>query len=82
MKILLHSTILLYCTPLHLFYDMNGVAGLNWKKIGSFMGQNIKTVEDRPYTRKNKEITRCSRQKAQNSMVLMCGSELRIGSKS
>ena len=28
---------MLYCTALHHFYDMNGVAGLNWKKIGSFI---------------------------------------------
>jgi hypothetical protein len=27
------------------------IAGLNWKKIGSFIGENIKTVKDRPYTR-------------------------------
>jgi len=47
---------------------MNGVAGLDWKKIGSFIGENSKTVKDMPYTRKNKEITRCSGQKAQNSI--------------
>lgn len=29
---------------------MNDIAGLDWKKIGSFIGENIKTVKDRPYT--------------------------------
>ena len=30
---------------------MNDITGLNWKKISSFIGENIKTVKDRPYTR-------------------------------
>ena len=46
-----YASISLYCTALHHFYDMNDIAGLNWKKIGSFIGENIKTVRDRPYTR-------------------------------
>jgi len=37
-----YASISLYCTALHHFYDMNDIAGLNWKKIGSFIAEKIK----------------------------------------
>ena len=30
---------------------MNDIVGLNWNKIGSFIGERVKTVKDRPYSR-------------------------------
>jgi hypothetical protein len=47
------ASITLYCTALRHFYDMNDITGLNWQKISSFIGENIKTVKDGPYTRRD-----------------------------
>ena len=47
------ASISLYCTALHHFYDMNDITGLNWKKIGSFIGENIKTVNGAGFNWKN-----------------------------
>ena len=61
---------------------MNDIAGLNWKKIGSFIRENIKTVKDRPYARE--EISRLlddsQDKRLKIAILLMCGSGLRIGS--
>jgi integrase len=77
-----YASISLYCTALHHFYDMNDIAGLNWKKIGSFIGENIKTVRDRPYTREeiSKLLDAAQDKRLKIAILLMCGSGLRIGS--
>ena len=73
-----YASISLYCTALHHFYDMNDITGLNWKKIGSFIGENIKTVKDRPYTRE--EISRLldasQDKRLKIAILLMCCSGL------
>jgi integrase len=77
-----YASISLYCTALHHFYDMNDIAGLNWKKIGSFIGENIKTVKDRPYTKEeiSKLLDAAQDKRLKIAILLMCGSGLRIGS--
>jgi uncharacterized membrane protein len=45
-----YSSVSLYSGALRHFYDMNDVT-LNWKKIKNFLGEHVKTVKDRPYTR-------------------------------
>ena len=76
------ASISLYCTALRHFYDMNDITGLNWKKIGSFIGENIKTVKDRPYTREeiSKLLDAAQDRRLKIAILLMCGSGLRIGS--
>jgi uncharacterized membrane protein len=73
-----YASISLYCTALHHVYDMNDVAVLNWKKIGNFIGENIKTVKDRSYTRE--EISRlldaAQDKRLKIAILLMCGSGL------
>jgi hypothetical protein len=39
-----------YLAAFHKFYVMNDVTQLNWTKIHSFLGENEKQTEDRPYT--------------------------------
>ena len=77
-----YASISLYCTALHHFYEMNDIAGLNWKKIGSFIGENIKTVKDRPYTKEeiSKLLDAAQDKRLKIAILLMCGSGLRIGS--
>src|SRR6476660_8095881 len=77
-----YASISLYCTALHHFYDMNDITGLNWKKIGSFIGENVKTVKDRPYTREEigKLLDAAQDKRLKIAILLMCGSGLRIGS--
>jgi integrase len=77
-----YASISLYCTALHHFYDMNDIAGLNWRKIGSFIGENIKTVKDRPYTKEeiSKLLDAAQDKRLKIAILLMCGSGLRIGS--
>ena len=77
-----YASISLYCTALHHFYDMNDIAGLNWKKISSFIGENIKTVKDRPYTKEeiSKLLDAAQDRRLKIAILLMCGSGLRIGS--
>lgn len=76
-----YASISLYYTALHHFYDMNDITGLNWKKIGSFIGENIKTVKDRPYTREeiSKLLDDAQDKRLKIAILLMCGSGLRIG---
>jgi integrase len=61
---------------------MNDIVGLNWKKIGSFIGENIKTVKDRPYTKEeiSKLLDAAQDKRLKIAILLMCGSGLRIGS--
>ncbi|MGA9940608.1 MAG: hypothetical protein WBP88_01295, partial [Nitrososphaeraceae archaeon] len=77
-----YASITLYCTALRHFYDMNDITGLNWKKISSFIGENIKTVKDRPYTKEEirKLLDAAQDRRLKIAILLMCGSGLRIGS--
>ena len=77
-----YASITLYCTALRHFYDMNDITGLNWKKISSFIGENIKTIKDRPYTREeiSKLLDAAQDRRLKIAILLMCGSGLRIGS--
>lgn len=61
---------------------MNDIVGLNWKKIASFIGENIKTVKDRPYTKEeiNKLLDAAQDKRLKIAILLICGSGLRIGS--
>lgn len=54
----------------------------NWKKIASFIGENIKTVKDRPYTKEeiNKLLDAAQDKRLKIAILLICGSGLRIGS--
>jgi hypothetical protein len=53
-----YASISLYCTALHHFYEMNDIAGLNWKKIGSFIGGEYQDGKGQAiYKRRNKQIT-------------------------
>ncbi|MFI5405823.1 MAG: tyrosine-type recombinase/integrase [Nitrososphaerales archaeon] len=76
------ASITLYCTALRHFYDMNDITRLNWKKISSFIGENIKTIKDRPYTREeiSKLLDAAQDRRLKIAILLMCGSGLRIGS--
>ena len=82
MQNLSSASVTLYCTALRHFYDMNDITGLNWKKISSFIGENIKTVKDRPYTREeiSKLLDAAQDRRLKIAILLMCGSGLRIGS--
>jgi len=80
-KVLLHTAILLYCTTLHHFYGINGVAGLDWKKIGNFIGGVYQ--DGKGYGIHKKKISKLHAAKDKRlkiALVLMCGSELRISS--
>ncbi|MGA8404958.1 MAG: hypothetical protein WB664_09090, partial [Nitrososphaeraceae archaeon] len=61
---------------------MNDITGLNWKKISSFIGENIKTIKDRPYTKEEirKLLDAAQDRRLKIAILLMCGSGLRIGS--
>jgi len=61
---------------------MNDITGLNWKKVSSFIGENIKTVKDRPYTKEEirKLLDAAQDRRLKIAILLMCGSGLRIGS--
>ena len=51
-------------------------------RICSFIGENIKTVRDRPYTREeiSKLLDAAQDKRLKIAILLMCGSGLRIGS--
>ena len=55
---------------------MNDMVGLNWKKIASFVGENIKTVKDRPYTKEeiNKLLDAAQDKRLKIAILLICGS--------
>ena len=50
------------------FYDMNDVV-LNWKKINSFIGEDMKVTRDRPYT--HEEIKRLLEKCAERERVVI-----------
>jgi integrase len=60
---------------------MNDNSTLHWKKIGNFIGENVKTVKDRPYTRDEigKLIDAANDKRLKITILLMCSSGIRIG---
>jgi integrase len=80
-KKLSSASITLYCTAIHHFYDMNDVVGLNWSKINSFIGERIKTVKDRPYSRNEirKLLDSADDKRLRIAILLMFSSGLRVG---
>jgi integrase len=69
----------LYATALRHFYDMNDIT-LNWKKITSFIGDNYKTVNDRPYTHEEiKNMLDKASERDRVIIFLMCSSGMREG---
>lgn len=81
-KKLSSASIILYCAAIHHFYDMNDIVGLNWNKISSFIGERVKTVKDRPYSRQEifKLLDSANDKRLSIATLLMCSSGLRIGS--
>jgi hypothetical protein len=75
-----YSSISLYCGALRHFYDMNDVT-LNWKKIKSFLGEHVKSIKDRPYTRIEIQhlLEACSDQRLKIVILLMSSAGLRVG---
>jgi integrase len=75
-----YSSVSLYSGALRHFYDMNDVT-LNWKKIKNFLGEHVKTVKDRPYTRSEIRhlLDYCSDQRLKIIILLMCSAGLRVG---
>jgi integrase len=75
------ASMTLYSAAIRHFYEMNDVLGLNWKKINSFIGEQVRTVKDRPYTRE--EIARmldyANDKRLKIAILLMCTAGLRIG---
>lgn len=61
---------------------MNDIVGLNWNKISSFIGERVKTVKDRPYSRQEifKLLDSANDKRLRIATLLMCSSGLRIGS--
>ncbi len=81
-KKLSSASVTLYCAAIRHFYDMNDIVGLNWKKISSFIGERVKTVKDRPYSREEifKLLDSANDKRLRIAILLMCSSGLRIGS--
>ena len=61
------------------FYSINDVV-LNWKKIARFLGENKKTVEDRPYTYEEIKqlLTKCD-ERRRVVVLLLASSGMRLG---
>jgi integrase len=81
-KKLSSASITLYCAAIHHFHNMNDIVGLNWNKISSFIGERVKTVKDRPYSRQEilKLLDAASDKRLRIALLLMCSSGLRVGS--
>jgi integrase len=61
------------------FYEMNDIV-LNWKKINRFVGEKMRTVKDRPYTREEirKMLDKCDERK-RVMILLLASTGIRIG---
>lgn len=73
------QTLTVFTAALKHFYNMNDII-LNWKKINSFIGEFIRTVKDRAYTRKEieKVLEKCDERK-KVMILLQSSAGLRIG---
>jgi site-specific recombinase XerD len=73
-------TIQAYLAALHKFYVMNDVTQLNWTKIHSFLGENEKQTEDRPYTHSEIQmLLQKTTTRNRAIILLMCSAGLRVG---
>lgn len=61
------------------FYEINDVT-FKWKKIGRFLGENIKTIEDRGYTREEVKrlLDKCDERK-RVIILTLASSGIRVG---
>ena len=76
-------SIIVYLAALHKFYVMNDVTQLNWAKIHSFIGENEKQTEDRPYTHSEIQmLIQKTTPRNRGIILLMCSSGLRVGAVS
>ena len=74
------SSLRVYLAALRKFYVMNDVTQLNWAKIHSFLGENEKQTEDRPYTHSEIQML-LEKTTSRNRCIilLMCSAGLRVG---
>jgi integrase len=76
-------SITVYLAALHKFYVMNDVTQLNWAKIHSFIGENEKQTEDRPYTHSEIQmLIQKTTPRNRGIILLMCSAGLRVGAVS
>jgi integrase len=76
-------TIQAYLAALHKFYVMNDVNQLNWVKIHSFLGENEKQTEDRPYTHSEIQMLLQKTTLRNRAIILLiCSAGLRVGAVS
>ena len=73
------QTLTVFTAALKHFYNMNDII-LNWKKINSFIGELVRTVKDRAYSRKEIEevLEKCDERK-RVMILLQTSAGLRIG---
>ncbi len=78
-KKLSSQSLAVYSAALKHFYNMNDII-LNWKKINRFIGELIRTVKDRAYTRQEikKILQKCDERK-KVMILLQSSAGLRIG---
>jgi integrase len=73
------QTCVIRAAALKHFYEMNDIV-LNWKKINRFVGEKMRTVKDRPYTREEirKMLDKCDERK-RVMILLLASTGIRIG---
>ena len=77
------ATVATYTAALNKFFVINDVTSLNWKKIKSFMGENEKAAEDRPYTHSEiQTLLQHSSLRNRAMILLMASAGLRVGALS
>ena len=77
------KSVTVYLAALHKFYVMNDVTQLNWAKIHSFIGENEKQTEDRPYTHSEIQmLIQKTIPRNRGIILLMCSAGLRVGAVS
>lgn len=76
------KSISVYLAALHKFYVMNDIT-LNWAKIHSFLGENEKQTEDRPYTHSEIQLlVQKTTPRNRGIILLMATAGLRVGAVS
>jgi site-specific recombinase XerD len=74
------STISQYVSAVKLFYDMNYVTSLNWKKIHAYQPEYYKVVEDEAYTHDQiKRMVDVADLRDKAIILLMTSTGMRIG---
>jgi len=74
-----HATIATYLSAISKFYTKNFIV-INRKDLKDYMGENEKTVDDRPYTHSEINILLANTDKRNKAIILtMCSSGARVG---